>query len=128
MTMPSHALTPDEWARPLCTVSRGLTTIKAGLRSAHEPYPVVTVAYLEGEEHIICYEALHALAALSLYNEAHGFTHADVALLRAMGDTSPDSRMTPNWLRHSKDLAARIEALLPPPSAPATNPALKGKK
>jgi hypothetical protein len=58
-------------------------------------------------------EELHALAALCLYGQPFGLTHADVDLLLRVRDNldGDNWRDMPDGL---KNLADRIEALLPP--------------
>jgi len=51
-----------------------------------------------------------ALAAFALAEQPFGFTHTDVALLRAAADASQDSGLAGSL----RSLAARLKVLLPP--------------
>jgi hypothetical protein len=53
------------------------------------------------------------LAAFTLAGQPFGFTQADVATLRAAAERSPDAGIAGSL----RSLAARLEALLPPPAA-----------
>jgi hypothetical protein len=60
----------------------------------------------------------HAAAALALYGQPFGFTHADVDLLRGNLETCVDERgslyLADEHESKLQDLADRIAALLPP--------------
>lgn len=61
-------------------------------------------------------EKLHAAAAMSLYRQPFGFTHADVALLYAEADLHQRHGTSDDVVRARllRSLAARVAALLPP--------------
>lgn len=58
-------------------------------------------------EHMFNSADRHALASLALHEQSFGFTHDDCALLRSIARSSYESI-------ELRDLADRIEALLPP--------------
>lgn len=57
--------------------------------------------------------ARRALAALALFEQPSGFTHADVAAVRRAGETAQDEQLTATL----GSLGDRLEALLPPAAA-----------
>ena len=103
------ALTVEEWAEnavPRIEV-RGVDIFVDGI--------AVVAEWGEDREHeaAVVGRERHALAALCLYGQPYGFSHADVKLLKAersmlIGDVSEEELAS--W----GSLADRIEALLPP--------------
>jgi hypothetical protein len=113
MTKP--ALTPEEWAE-LCadwySVNRGPYLgwpVADGARRLEIEEDKVEVHLDPDEYTAIPQWGLHAVAALCLHGQPFGFTWDDVAMLREEGSVG-----YPETGRKLRDLADRIEALLPP--------------
>lgn len=105
------AMTKEEWANCTSGVERGGVLI-----SLHKmaPYRAVLIesgiASMYGAGDWISQEALHTLAALCLHEQPWGFTREDVINVRESAAFQPDLV----FADHLRNLAARIEALLPP--------------
>lgn len=105
------ALTPEEWADALDSVPY-LTDM------VEEAADDLAVAFESG---FAKHGTRHALAALALHGQAWGFTHEDVANLKRIGNDycawasdSDERERDIAWGFSLLNLAARIEALLPP--------------
>jgi hypothetical protein len=113
------ALTTEEWVAKRVDLGHGThadTQDCTGLGYYLDGGPVYAIGY-EGCDRDEPVERPHALAAFCLYGQPYGFSHEDVAKLRAMPDNpGPDytgyaSIDDGAWFA---SLIARITALLPP--------------
>jgi hypothetical protein len=117
------SLTPEQWeARDYRQVAREIDTWahQAG-GPRHDSTEYVAKLGLDESGCVIVMNRAHdrvlippparaALAAFALADQPTGFTHADVAALRAAADASQDSGIAGALRR----LAARLQALVPP--------------
>lgn len=88
------ALSAEEWTEALDSYGGDISV---------PPYPP--------DEKVEFYNSPRRLAAICLFGQPFGFTRYDVAMLRRTADHYDESGAVGNWHR---DLANRIEALLPP--------------
>jgi hypothetical protein len=129
-TMPDQvppALTPEQWeARDYRQAARELDSWakQAGRKSAEDSTEYVAKLGLNENGSAIVMNRAHdrvlvppparaALAAFALAEQPFGFNQTDVGVLRAAADASQDSGIATSL----RSLAARLQALLPPPNA-----------
>jgi hypothetical protein len=117
------ALTPEQWqARDYRQVARELDSwAKQGKPSDDDSTEYVAKLGLSENGSVIVMNRSHdrvlvppptraALAAFALAEQPFGFTHTDVAALRAAADATQDSGIAASL----RSLATRLRALLPP--------------
>lgn len=107
------ALTPEEWANLLPETTQRLAWANAGhnFRTADflgtpDPFSFRSGHGEYSDSLSVKPERRHTLAALALYGQPFGFTREDVEMLRSAAEIPGRDDL--------HDLAARIEALLPP--------------
>ena len=120
-----RALTPDQWeARDYRQPARDLDAWarqKPGQRSQDDPTEYVAKLGLSDDDCVIVMSRAHdrvlvppparaALAAFALSGQPFGFTRADAAAVRR----AAEALGTEPAAAELRDLAARLEALLPP--------------
>lgn len=118
MTQPEiqPALTADEWSNVVVYRGNATHPINFGAHCYDGIHSIPCDPELAGER--------HKLAALCLYQQPFGFTQQDVELIRSASvvahcdDIGFDEEELDRLQRES--LAARIAALLPPPSTDPT--------
>jgi hypothetical protein len=118
------ALTPDQWeSRDYRQAARQLDdwAKQAERKSDDDSTEYVAKLGLSENGSVIVMNRAHdrvlvppparvALAAFALAEQPFGFTHQDVAALRAAAEASPDSGIAESL----RSLAGRLQALLPP--------------
>jgi hypothetical protein len=118
------ALTPEQWqARDYRQVARELDSWakQTARQSAEDSTEYVAKLGLSENSSVIVMNRSHdrvlvppparaALAAFALAEQPFGFTHTDVAALRAAADATQDSGIAASL----RSLATRLRALLPP--------------
>lgn len=123
----SPALTPEQWeSRDYRQAARELDSWakQAERSSADDSTEYVAKLGLNEHDCVIVMNRAHdralvppparaALAAFALAEQPFGFNQADVVALRAAAEAVPDAGVA----RSLRDLAARLEALLPPSAA-----------
>ena len=115
------ALTAEEWVGYSDhgdAICRGESQITAGLRG--EDTLVIGVASEQFEYGAILPESCHAIAALCLNDQPFGFMREDVGGLRDMAREWEDDGnygYLSTEIQWARNLATRIEALLPPEDA-----------
>lgn len=107
------ALSPEEWAKRQIAAKGWLAYIVSEEDAPDEVGQLgITSSGHDGES----FEgrARHAIAALALHGQPFGFKPQDKIFLREMADIVEDSSSRSDVAATLRDLAARIEALLPP--------------
>lgn len=118
--MNKPAMTPDEWAnykdivRPRMRKDSLFGPIPQTLTLSIDPPHFVDVSDGEYTIRIEEDEDLHGTAAACLFRQPFGFTHDDVGHLRLVAGQCDALRLGTNHSAVLRNLADRIEALLPP--------------
>jgi hypothetical protein len=122
---PPPVLTREQWeARDYRQTARELDSWAKGQHTEEDSTEYVAKLGLNENGSVIVMNRSHdkvlvppparsALAAFALAEQPFGFTQADIAAVRGAAESAPNGGMA----RTLRSLAARLQALLPPPVA-----------